>query len=67
MIDPIDVKANLSLMMISSCTCLTKTMSPEEHSVDCRYRKLEEVLSYIEELESKVVYLKELYEGDKPR
>lgn len=67
MTNSVDIKANLYRMMLSSCSCVTKTNDPDYHYVDCRYRQLNEVLSYIEELESKVTFLKELYEGDKPR
>lgn len=60
---PVDIKANIYRMMTSSCSCVTKTNDPDYHYVDCRYRQLNEALSYIEELENKVEYLKELYEG----
>lgn len=67
MANQVDIKANLYRMMVSSCSCVTKTNDSQYHYIDCRYRQLNEVLSYIEELESEVAYLKELYEGDKPR
>jgi hypothetical protein len=60
-------KQNLLEMMISSCNCFSKTPVVEYHSPACRYRQLNEVLKYIENLESRVKYLEDLYEGDKPR
>jgi hypothetical protein len=54
-------------MMTTSCNCLTKTPVVRYHSPACTYRQLDEVLVYIEELEARVNYLEERYEGDKPR
>jgi hypothetical protein len=59
----IDVKANLNRMMISSCSCLTKTPISDYHYVDCRYRQLNEILEYIEDLE----YMVKFYEEGQPR
>jgi hypothetical protein len=60
-------KQNLTDMMVASCNCLTKTPVVEYHSPACQYRQLNEALEYIETLETRVKYLEELYEGDRPR
>ena len=60
-------KQNLLQMMTASCNCLTKTPIVEYHSPACRYRQLDEVVAYIEELETRVKDLEERHEGDKPR
>jgi hypothetical protein len=54
-------------MIPTSCNCLTKTPVVRYHAPACTYRQLNEVLNYIEELEARVNYLEDLYEGDKPR
>jgi hypothetical protein len=60
-------KSNLLQMMTASCNCLTKTPVVEYHSPACVYRQLDEALAYIQELETRVKYLEERYEGDMPR
>jgi hypothetical protein len=60
-------KQNLLQMMTASCNCLTKTPVVEYHSPVCVYRQLDEALAYIQDLETRVKYLEERYEGDKPR
>ncbi len=39
-------------LIVASCTCLTKTPDPAFHNEDCRYRRLESVLSSLQAIRS---------------
>lgn len=52
--NPKDVKYNLQRMIVSSCTCMTKTSDADYHGPECNYRQYTEILTYVEHLEDTI-------------